>query len=127
MGSHDGNVNASTRPLNSRRRDEAVDRLRSLTVGTAVAGLVATGAFGALASFYYSGQVTSANADTSGNGGSSSTSENRSVPLYAGSNGPQNGSGNAPSTKTNVQPFQAVQAPTTHLHAYVSTGGSGGG
>jgi len=102
----------------------AVDKLRSLTVGTAVAGFVATGAFGTLAAFYYSGTT---NVDAASQSGSQDANGLPSVPSYQNSAGSNSGSAVTPNSGTNSQPYQIVQVPTTRHHTHVSSGGSGGG
>jgi hypothetical protein len=121
---HSAVMNAATRPLNSRARDRAVDRIRAWTVGTAVAGFVATGAFGTLAALTYAGQpaTTGDSSGTSGSVRSDVTQRSGSSSNISGSSGTGVDSGSA-----NALPFQAIQVPIqpTH-HAHVSSGGSGG-
>jgi hypothetical protein len=61
-------------------RTRAVARLRSMTIGTTLAGLAAVGAFGSVAALSYSGHVTgtSAGVGTSGLDGSSNGSRSSS-------------------------------------------------
>lgn len=47
--------------LHIRRRSHAIDRLRSLTTGAAVAGFAGTAGFGLLAALSWSGTTTAAN------------------------------------------------------------------
>ncbi|HEY8871147.1 MAG TPA: hypothetical protein VIM30_17390 [Candidatus Limnocylindrales bacterium] len=48
-------MNTSARPTTTGARDRALARLRTITVGTALAGVAATGAFGSAAAMTYSG------------------------------------------------------------------------
>ena len=71
-------MNQDPRP-HIRRRGHAIDRLRSLTTGAAIAGLAGTAGFGALAAATWSGAATGANAagdstTTNGTSGASGTS-----------------------------------------------------
>ena len=114
-------MNGSSRPSSSRRRDAAVERLRSLTVGTAVAGLVATGGFGALAAFNYAG-VPATGTDTQGGTGSNLAPNVPADQQPAGQDGSAFG---VQPGGISTQPYAVVQAPSTHHRAHVSTGGSG--
>lgn len=100
-------MNPATRPLNSRGRDRAVDRIGTLTLGTAIVGLVATGAFGALAAVTYAGSAT-----TTGTGIGDAGPRSNS---YPGSNG-------------GYLPFQGVQVPTyqSTRPGHATSGGSRG-
>jgi hypothetical protein len=120
---HPAGMNAATRPLNSRARDRAVDRIRAWTVGTAVAGFVATGAFGTLAALTYAGQPAT-NGDSSGTSGNSQGD----VSQRSGSSSNISGSSGtgADSGSTSSFPFQSTQVQHTTHHAHVSSGGSGG-
>jgi hypothetical protein len=111
----------ATRPLSVRGRDRALERLRTLTTGTALAGFVATGAFGTLAAINYAGH-SSSNAGTSGASTTSTDTTNQ------GSTSQSNNASNQGSSSNSNSPLQAAQLPTvqTYRHAHVSSGGSGG-
>ena len=108
------------------RRGDAIDRLRSLTAGAAVAGLAGTAGFGVLAAASWSGNATTANAaggTTTTDGGVGSN----------GSNGTAGGSGTSGSRGTNVAPNSGGTAPQATARprvqrvsgsGHASTGGS---
>jgi hypothetical protein len=119
---HPRGMNGATRPTNGRSRDRAIDRLRDLTLGTALAGLAATGGFATLAAVTYAGTTASTNA------GDAPAAVSNDTPS---SNGAVGGAQSGTTTNNGTSPylpFQPVQVPThqsTH-HAHVTTGGSGG-
>jgi hypothetical protein len=92
-------------------------------VGTAVAGFVATGAFGTLAAFTYTGQAAAAHQGATSAGTSSGNSGSPSSPASNGATGA--GAGANPAPGTVGQPYQITPVQTTHHHVHVSTGGSG--
>jgi hypothetical protein len=104
------------RSSSPRARDEAVARIRTITVGTAVAGLVGTGAFGALAAINYSGTVAhdaATDATTSGSSADDSTTDQQ-VPSDESTSG-----------STSSDSLQAApNAVSTNRGAHVSSGGS---
>ena len=119
---HPAGMNPATQRLNSRSRDRAVDRIRALTMGTAIVGFAASGAFGALAAVTYAGTPTP---DGTGSSDTGITSND-----VAGSTGDEGAGSGTTSNSGPVAypPFQPVQAPThqsTH-HAHATSGGSGG-
>jgi hypothetical protein len=109
-------MNDSARPQTARNRDRAIGRLRSLTTGTALAGFVATGAFGALAAATYSGHTSTAT-DTTGTG-----KTGRSATQSSTTND-QTTTDNSNSSSTLNSTLNA--ATTQRQKAYVTTGGSG--
>lgn len=111
-------MNPSARPQTSRNRDRAIDRLRSITTGTAVAATIATAGFGGLAALTYTG--TSADATT----GSAGTT----VPAGIFGGGTTTNTTNSTTNSTTSGRLQPVPAPTatTKHKAQVTSGGSGG-
>jgi hypothetical protein len=119
---HPAPMNPATRPLNSRSRDRAVDRIRALTMGTAIVGFAASGAFGALAAVTYAGTST-----PNGTGSSNAGTTSNDVSGSTGDDGA--GSGTTSNTgQVAYPPFQPVQAPThqSSHHGHATSGGSGG-
>jgi hypothetical protein len=111
-------MNPATRPTSGRTRDRAVDRIRELTVGTAIVGFAATGAFGVLAAVTYAGTTTT---------GNDAGAVSNDLPINLGGSSDTSGATSNGGTATPA-PFQVVQAPTrTTTHpAHVTSGGSGG-
>jgi hypothetical protein len=113
-------MNQDPRP-HIRRRGHAIDRLRSVTTGAAIAGLAGTAGFGLLAAVTWSGDATAANAA----GGSTTTNGTTSTNGTGGTSG-TNRAGIAPNTGG------AAQQPTTATprvqrgsgSGHASTGGS---
>lgn len=103
-------MNRTTRQA-AAARARGLDRLRSMTIGTAVAGFAGVAGFGTIAAISNSGvpaTVTAANGDTTDNG---STNQ---VPTTT------------TTTPTKTSPLTAAPTPTpTRRHAHVTTGGSG--
>jgi cytoskeletal protein RodZ len=120
-------MNDATRPLTTRSRDRALDRLRTLTAGAALVGFAGTGAFGALAALNYAGHSTT----TTGTTGSSSTNASSGSNSNTGSSRSDTSTNSGTTSNddsSNTDLFQAAQLPTTQGtgSAHVSTGGSGG-
>jgi hypothetical protein len=116
-------MNTDRRPQIHRRR-HAINRLRSMTTGVAIAGIAGTAGFGALAAATWSGDSTSSGAsgasDTSGTSGSDN--------LAGDSHGTT-----APTARTKAAPKAApTQQPTVATprvqrgsgSGHASTGGS---
>jgi hypothetical protein len=114
-------MNQDPRP-HIRRRSHAIDRLRSLTTGAAIAGLAGTAGFGVLAAATWSGDATAANAA----GGSTTTNGTTGTNGTGGTSGTNRTTGIAPKTGgTAQQPTVTtprVQRGSGSGHA--STGGS---
>ncbi len=115
-----GPMNHDPRPHIHRRR-RAIDRLRSLTTGAAVAGLAGTAGFGILAAASWSGTsgaLGATGATTDDTGGASGN-----TPIYGttGSNQRQvapNSGGTAP------QPTKVPRVQRVSGSGHASTGGS---
>jgi hypothetical protein len=106
--------------LHTGRRREAIDRLRSLTTGTFVAGLAGTIGFGFLAAATFTGTAT---AEPATDGTQPSTTS-----PFAGSGGSTGSGTSRVQGNATIPAFGSVPnprpAPTHRSHA--STGGSGG-
>lgn len=114
-------MNEAARSRTARERDAALARLRSLTTGTAVAAIVATGGFGALAAITYSGQPTvAAAAGASGVGDTSTLAEPDATAGVAQATP-------SPSPSSTSSGLQAPTATprTTSQKSHASSGGSG--
>ena len=90
----------ATRRQSVRQRDAAMERLKSITTNTALAGIIGTGAFGVLAAANYSGQPaatdngasttdggTLSNGSTSNDDGSGATTDDGSSSTNRDSSG----------------------------------------
>ena len=75
----------AAKPTTPADRNRAVARLRTLTIGTTIAGLAAVGGFGTLAAVSYSGHSTGTSADveTSTTTGSTTTGSTTTVKATA--------------------------------------------
>ena len=97
--------------LTPSERDRAVGRLRALTIGTAVAGVIATAGLGTVAAVSNPGSSTADGATTAAVGGSSSDSTSTTTTTTTSSSG------------TSLQ-AAATPATTSSGQAHVSTGSS---
>lgn len=108
------------------RRTAALDRLESITAGTALAGVVGTIGFGTLAALTFSGTATAATQQTQpdvtidrsgSNSGSDDNNVQQAQPNVQPNTQDDNGS----------QFFQVAPAPQTSSgrHSHAATGGSG--
>ena len=109
-----------------RRRRRAIDRLRTLTAGAAVAGIAGTAGFGVLAAATWSGtpgatRAADANSGTSGSAPepNSGPAGNGTAPGGGGLFGTTPNEGLSPTAPTTIRP---VQPGTGRSHA--TTGGS---
>jgi hypothetical protein len=118
----------------SRQRHEALERLRSITAGVAVAGIAATAGFGFVAANGYRGTssqgVTTAGLGTDTQGLNSVPGTNQ-VPFTpqdpnSGVQAPSTNSGAQPVQPVNpFNPFAGIQQPTrSQGQSHVSSGGS---
>jgi hypothetical protein len=123
-------MNHDPRP-HVRRRRHAIDRLRALTTGAAVAGLAGTAGFGLLAAASWSGTATAA--DTSGGSttfGSSGSDGGSGTNGSAGGSGTSGTSGStrataAPNTGgTAARPAATPRVQRANGSGHASTGGS---
>ena len=124
-------------PSRVRARSRADRRLQAMTIGTAMLGVVATGAFGYAAAVSYTGKATTALADdqqAAGDPNAGVGDPNAGVP-NANTNGvapvdPNPGVANPNTGVTNPTPGTTApqaQAPTvrrSHKSGHVSSGGS---
>jgi hypothetical protein len=107
------------------RRGNAIDRLRSLTTGAAIAGFAGTAGFGVLAAATWSGTATAAN-QTDG----ATSNDTTGVNAATGVNGTGGTSGTnrtrtVPNTGTNQQPTTTVpRVQRSNGTGHASTGGS---
>ena len=109
-------MNQDPRP-HIRRRGHAIDRLRSITTGAAIAGLAGTAGFGILAAATWSGDATAANAA----GGSTTTDGTNGTSGTSGSNratAVPNAGGAAP------RPAATPRVQRGYGSGHASTGGS---
>jgi hypothetical protein len=122
-------------PLRIRARSRADRRLQAMTIGTAMLGVVATGAFGYAAAVSYTGKTTTALADdqqAAGDPNAGVGDPNAGVPNANGAApvDPNPGVANPNTGVANPTPGTTTQqapAPTvrrTHKTGHVSTGGS---
>jgi hypothetical protein len=115
-------MNEPARPTTRHERDRALDRLRSITTGTAIAATVASAGFGTLAALTFSGTSTdAANGSDTGGGvvsqvGNTQTGSGTTSGTTYGRSGPA----------ATLAPLQAVQVPVTSTRhkSRVSSGGS---
>jgi len=116
-------MNDPARPTTRRERDRALDRLQSITTGTAIAATIASVGFGTLAAFTWSGASTDATTDDGGTVGST-LSQFDTTPIGGGYSlsGPSDGSSSA-STVTPLQPT-AAPVTATKKKSKVTSGGS---
>lgn len=113
-----GVMNHDPRPHVHRRR-LAIDRLRSLTTGAALAGLAGTVGFGALAAISWSGTTTSDSGTTTDSGtGLAAPTPTRGTTAAGGA-----GTG---STGTRVVPNAGVSAPQPTATPRVQRGSGSG-
>jgi hypothetical protein len=117
-------MNPSARPRTARERDRALDRLQSITVGTAVIATMATAGFGALAAFTWSGATTdTAAADATSESAPDPTANSRLT--GADEDADTLPTAEAPAAAT-LTPIQPTPTPvTTKKKAKVTSGGSG--
>jgi hypothetical protein len=111
-----------TIPARVQNRNRADQRLASMTLGAAVLGIVATGAFGYAAAITYAGTSTSANAANPQSG----YGDNQPLQQVNGGTPGQTGAGDDQGL---LNPFfggQQVNPPTTSRHqkSHVSSGSS---
>jgi len=102
----------STKRTTPADRSRALGRLRALTVGTALAGMAAVGAFGTLAAASYSGHTSDPAADVGTTTTTSSSSTTNSTTAAA-----------TPTPTATIRPA-TTNATTTTGGGQVSTGGS---
>ena len=114
-------MNHAARSLTARERDAALARLRFLTRGTAVAAIVATGGFGALAAASYAGQPAAANGLSGVASDSTVSQSNGSTGAAQATPAPSPSSASA-SSAGGLQP--TAPPTTTRKKSHVSTGGS---
>ncbi len=113
-----------------RRRSEAIERLRTVTAGVAVAGIAATAGFGFAAANGYRGAsnqgVTTAGAGTGGTTTVPDANQAPQVPQNQRSgSGARSSNGSVGPSRT-PQPIGGVQPPSRGSgSSHVSTGGSG--
>lgn len=110
-------MNPSARPQTSRNRDRALNRLRSITTGTAVAASIATAGFGGLAALTYTGTTDASTGST-----------NTTLPAGGAVDGTTTTGTRTGSTTTTVTGLQPTVPPvtTTRTKTHVTSGGSGG-
>jgi hypothetical protein len=101
-----------------RRRGHAIDRLRSITTGAAIAGLAGTAGFGLVAARSWSGNPNALNAAGGATtGGASGTS---------GTSGTNRSSGTSGTNRTTIVPNTGgAQQPTTTVPRVQRANGSG--
>ncbi len=102
-------MNGTTRH-SAAARTRALDRLRSITIGTTVMGLAGVAGFGTIAAISYSGNPSNVAAADGGTTGTGSTDQTTTT------------------TTTTTRSNQLVPAATptpTRRRAHVTTGGSG--
>ena len=105
------------------RRRRAIDRLRALTTGVAVAGIAGTAGFGAVAAVSWSGQPGVQSAADLGGGSSGDSTTNGST--YPRSNNNPSTNGVAPGDIFGSVPNRGAVGGTTRIRpAQPSTGGS---
>ena len=109
----------SAQPLTPRERDSAVDRVRRLTIGTALASLAAVVAFGGVAAASNSGTASAASSSGSATMGTGTSSSSSGV--SSSTSGSQ-----SDSTAQNGSGLQASPQPATSSSrtAQVTSGGS---
>jgi cell division septation protein DedD len=108
-------MNRTTRQA-AAARARGLDRLRAMTIGTAMAGFAGVAGFGAIAAISNSGSpvtVAAAAGDNAGNGSTDQTTTTTTTTPTT-------------TTPTTTTPLTAAPTPTpTHHRAHVTTGGSG--
>lgn len=103
------------------RRGHAIDRLRSLTTGAAIAGLAGTAGFGVLAAATWSGTATAADQTDSG-----PTNDATGLNGADGSNGTSGAGGTSGTTRVRPAPTAAAnQQPTTTIPRVQHVSGGG--
>ena len=110
------------------QRTRAIDRLRTLTVGTTLAGVAATAGFGGLAAITYHGfddQAPDNGASTLDGSQDDATTPTLPPVTNNGTAGQDNGATNGAAPRIAAAPTPAPTPRKTH-HAHVSSGGSGG-
>lgn len=109
------------------QRARAIDRLRTLTVGTTLAGVAATAGFGGLAAVTYHGfdDQSVDSGSTSVDGSQDGTTTATLPPVSNDATGQNNGATNGAAPRIAAAPTPAPTPRKTH-HAHVSSGGSGG-
>jgi hypothetical protein len=116
-------MNDPARPTTRHERDRALDRLRSITTGTAVMATLASAGFGTLAAFTWSGTTTDA-AEVDAGGAGATLSQIDDTPLANGSDLSRTSSGAGTAAATT--PLQPTAAPitATKKKSKVTSGGS---
>jgi hypothetical protein len=120
-------MNEPARPVTTRERDRALERLRSITAGTAVVATMATAGFGTLAAFTWSGAATG-NTDAAND---STTTINTTAQVDPDNDGdvdaaPTTGTSSGTGPAATASPIQPAATPTpTRRKARVTSGGSG--
>jgi len=111
----------ATRWQGVRQRDAAMERLKSITTNTALAGIIGTGAFGVLAAVTYSGQpaVTDNGASTTNDGTVSDGSSSND----GSSTTTDDGSSSSNDATSGFAPIQISPRAATG-RAHTSSGGS---
>ena len=121
-------MHESTRPTTVRERDRALERLRSITAGTAVMATMATAGFGTLAAFTWSGTQTG-NPDAATD--DATTLNATTAQVDPDNDGDvdvttQSGTSGTTGAAATASPIQAAPTPTpTRRKARVTSGGSG--
>jgi hypothetical protein len=120
-------MHESTRATTARERDRALDRLRSITAGTAVMATMATAGFGTLAAFTWSGAATG-NTDAANDSPSTINTTAQVDPDNDGDvdAAPTAGTSGVTGPTVTASPIQPAATPTpTRRKARVTSGGSG--
>jgi hypothetical protein len=114
-------MNDPARPTTRHERDRALERLRSITTGTAVVATLASAGFGTLAAFTWSGSSTDAATSDAGTAGVLAQADDS--PLANGSNVGRTSSGTDTATSVPLQPV-LTPVTATKKKSRVSSGGS---
>jgi len=119
-------MNDPARPTTRHERDRALERLQSITTGTAIAATIASAAFGTLAAFTWSGDTTDAatnGATIDGGTVGATVAQVDDTPIGGGFFGPSTESSSTTATATPLQPT-TTPLTASKKKSRVSSGGS---